>query len=392
MGCNGSMIELTPEQESVLAGEQGQTLALALRTLAEYGRAFGAARLAPIASAHTSGTFGAITYKGYYRVLARLVESGLKVKVLTTGNPRPGQALSLPNRFVFRQQPRLEQSLLALGVTPNYSCVCYEDANVPRLGDRLAWAESSAVQFANSVLGARTNRNSILIDLCSAVTGLTPEFGLLLDENRRARLLVKLEIERMDPGALGYVLGQKAVDQVPALTHYPFNRIELKNLGGAMAASGAVAMFHVEGLTPEAPDLKTACHGEPETTITITQADLDALRSTHQDDANLIIFGCPQMTLDEAVGLAKFFEGRRVEKPTWFCLVPSALRAFKAMPLYQKVIEAGVTVHEYCPLAGLTVQLSRKRVLTPSGKLYYYLAGAEYGTVEDCLRQAGARP
>jgi predicted aconitase len=381
-------MKLTPEQEAMRRGESGAALAKAMETLVVYGDAFSAELLVPIKSAHLAGTFAAIPYKGYYAILEQLVREGVKVKVPTTLNPRPGQALNLVNRLVFSRQGKLDSRLAALGVTPNYSCVCYEKANVPGLGDRLAWAESSAVQFANSVLGARTNRNSILIDICSAVTGLTPEFGYLLDFNRRGRVLVKLEIERMDASALGFIVGQRVVDQVPVIEHYDFSWIELKNMGGAMAAAGGVALFHVEGLTPEAPDLKTVFDGAPQTTITVTQADLDGL-CAKDAAAGLVVFGCPQMTFDEAVALGERFAGKRVKKPTWFCLVPEARERFARTELYEKVRQAGVEVYDHCPLAALTVRLGGKRVLTPSGKLYYYLAGSAYGSPEQCLKACG---
>jgi predicted aconitase len=245
------------------------------------------------------------------------------------------------------------------------------------------------VQYANSVIGARTNRNSIAIDVCSAVTGLTPEFGYLLDENRRGRMLVKLDIEKMDAPALGFILGQKVVDKVPVIEHYDFSNIELKNMGGSMAAAGGVALFHVEGLTPEAPDLKTVFDGEPETFITVTQQDLDDLRTNDPAGCDLVVFGCPQMTLEEARLLGERFAGKRVKKPTWFCLVPEAKERFEKTDLYSKVRTAGVEVHSHCPVAALTLRLGKKRVLTASAKCLYYLGGAEYGSVEDCLATSG---
>lgn len=382
-------MKLDSAQEAMLRGDAGEASALAMKTLVSYGEAFGATRLVPIKSAHLSGTFGALTYKAYYLILERLVNAGAKVKVKTTCNPTSGHDLNFINRHItFSRQEELDSRLAALGVTPNYSCVCYEGANVPEKGDVIAWAESSAVQFANSAIGARTNRNSILTDICSAITGYTPEFGYLLDENRRARLLVKLDVKKMDPPALGFLLGQRAVDQVPVLEHYPFSRIELKNMGGAMAASGAVALFHVEGVTPEAPDLKTVCGGEPAKTITITQADLDGMRAKNIAP-NLVIFGCPQMTYDEAKTTLERFGGKLSRLPVWFCMIPADRERFIKDGLADKAAAAGITVQKLCPLAALTVQLKRKTILTPSGKLYYYLQGTNYGNAEDCLAACG---
>ncbi len=365
-------------------------MAKAMQTLVTYGRAFGARRLVPILSGHLAGTFGVGPYKGYYSILAQMVAEGVKCKVPTTVNPRPGRELNLLNRLVFSKQSRLEADLRSLGVTPNYSCVCYEKANVPGRGDVLAWAESSAVQFANSVLGARTNRNSILIDLCSAVTGFTPEFGYLLDENRRAEVVVKLDIKRMDAAALGFIVGQRVVDKVPVIEHRDFSWIELKNMGGAMAAAGGVALFHVEGLTPEAPDLQTASDGAPPAVITVTQKDLDDMRTGDPHQSDMVVFGCPQMTFEEASQLAERFAGNKVKKRTMFCLVPDAKRRFEATDLCRRVRQAGVRVTDCCPVAALTARIGAKRVLTPSAKCFYYLAGTVYGTTDDCLKACGA--
>ena len=373
----------------MLAGESGAAMALALKTMVEYGRAFGAPRLVPIKSAHLAGTIGAFPYKAYYRVIDRLVSEGAKARVPTTLNPRPGHTLNAINRVLFSKQDRIDRMARELGVTPNYSCVCYEGVNVPAQGDVVGWAESSAVQYANSVLGARTNRNSVLIDVCTAVTGLTPEFGYLLDENRRGRILVKLEIDAMDAPALGFIIGQKAVDRVPVIEHFDFSNIELKNMGGAMAAAGAVAMFHVEGLTPEAPDMRSVFDGEPDEIITVKQKDLDGLRAKDAADADLVVFGCPQMTFEEAVGVVEGFSHKRSKKPVWFCLIPEARQRFEKSGAWQKVRDTGIQLFDHCPLAALTVRFGKRYVLTNSGKLYYYLAGSHYGNTDDCLKACG---
>ena len=383
------MMKLTGEQKSLLNGESGGALALALKTIVEYGEAFGAVRLVPIKSAHLAGTIGAFPYKAYYQVLDRLMKEGARVKVPTTLNPRPGHKLNPVNRILFGKQKKIDQMERVFGVSPNYSCVCYDGVNVPAQGDVVGWAESSAVQYANSVLGARTNRNSVLVDICMAATGFTPEFGYLLDENRRGRTLVKLEIERMDAPALGFIIGKRLVDRIPVMEHYDFSGIDLKNMGGAMAASGGGAMFHVEGLTPEAPDMKTAFNGEPEEILTVTQRDLDELRAEDAGSADLVVFGCPQMTYDEAVEVAGMFAGRRSKKPVWFCMIPEARKRFEKSEAWARIGDAGIELYEHCPLAALTVRLGKKYVLTPSGKLYYYLAGSHYGNVEDCLRACG---
>ncbi len=382
-------MQLDEEQKSILKGEAGQVMSLAMRTLVSYGESLGAGKLTPVKSAHLSGSFGIAPFSAYFIILERFVKEGIRVKVPTTVNPRPGRELSMVNRYIFKRQGSLEACYERIGVTPNYTCVCYNEANAPAKGDILGWAESSAVQYANSVLGARTNKNSLMIDLCSAVTGLTPEFGYLLDENRRGKLLVQLNVKSMDASGLGYLIGKAAVESVPVIEHYPFSRTELKNMGGAMAASGAVSLFHVEGLTPEAPDLKSVFDGRPEATITISQDDLDTLRGGNHVKAGLVVFGCPQMTSDEAEEIASRFSGKRSGKQIWFCMVPEERRKFEVSSTCEKAKNSGVSIYEHCPLAALSVRLNNKTVMTNSGKLYYYLAGTEYGTTEDCLRACG---
>lgn len=390
-------MEVTSEQQAILDGSEGPEMASAMRTLVRYGETFNAPRLVAIKSAHLSGSFAIASFSGYYELLDKLVHTGVKVKVLTTLNPRPGYDYSMQNRLIaFRKQKEHEDRLAKLGVTPNYSCVSYMSANVPKFGDVLGWSESSAVIYANSVIGARTNRNSIMVDVCMAVTGLTPEFGLLYDQNRRGEVLVKLDIDEMDDDALGFVIGRRVVDRIPVLTHYPFNGVQLKNLGAAMAASGGIGMFHVEGLTPECPSLDAVFDAGPVETITITQRDIDAVRLDRpsQAKAEMVVFGCPQMTLDEVKQVGKYFVGKRVKKKTLFHIVPGDYEELCELPLHDQLVEAGVELHSHCPLAGLTVRLSpekKQQVLTNSGKLHYYLTGAGYGNLDDVLAAAGVR-
>lgn len=387
-------MELTSEQQAVFDGARGPELADCMKTLVRMGEAFGAARLVPIVSAHLTGSFRIASFKGYYELLERIVKAGLKVSVPTTLNPRPGYEFAPQNRLIFRRQKLHEQHLEALGVTPNYSCVCYQYHNVPRFGDILAWAESSAVIYANSVIGARTNRHALLADICQAILGLTPEFGFLLDEQRRGRVRVHLDIDSMDAPALGFLLGQHCMDRTPVIDHHPFSQAELKNLGGAMAASGGVTMFHVLGLTPEAPDEERAFRGrDPEETVTISQRDLDALRADRgaQQRTAMVAIGCPQMTLEELTEVAHHFVGKRVKKKTMLHVIPTALREFEQTELFDEVLKSGAELYEHCPLAGLSLRIGigGQQVLTPSGKLHYYLEGTRYGDLTEVLRVCG---
>jgi predicted aconitase len=389
-------MELTAEQQAIRDGKDGEVMQLVMETLVRYGESFQAPRLVPIKSAHLTGSFAIASFTGYYELLDKLVKAGITVKVPTTINPRPGYDYSMPNKLVaFRKQKHHEEVMGKLGVTGNWSCVCYTRSNVPAFGDILGWAESSAVVYANSVIGARTNRNSLMVDMCMAVTGLAPEFGLLYDENRKGNVLVKLDVDEMDDDAVGFIVGQQIVDKVPVLTHYPFDKVQLKNLGATMAASGGVGMFHVEGVTPECPSLDAVFTKDPEQVITITQKDIDGIRlsAPKQEETGLVVFGCPQMTLDEVKEVGRHFVGKKVKRRTFFHIMPEDYADLVKLPLHQQLLDAGVELFEHCPLAGLTVRLKPKdrQVLTNSGKLHYYLNGGEYGNTDDLLRIAGVK-
>ncbi len=384
-------MQINSEQDAILKGVHGEVISRALKTLVDYGTFFNAKRLVPIKSAHLAGSFGAVSYGAYFQVIDQMLKEGTRVKVPTTINPRPGRDVSLLNKIAFRKQKTLDDKLRALGVIQSYTCACYEHDNVPTAGACLAWAESSAVVFSNSVLGARTNRNSVLIDLCSAITGYTPEFGYLLDENRFGNVVVTIKINQMDAAALGFIIGQRIINGVPVIEHFDFSRSDLKNMGAAMAAAGNIGLFHVEGLTPDACDMHTAFAGAaPRSVITITQSDLNSLRATHLDRSNLIVFGCPHLTCKEASDIAARLAGKRLKKYVWLCMIPQAKRDFEKTRYYKLLDAAHVTVNCHCPLSALTIQMRRKKVLTPSGKLYYYLEGAEYGTMEDCFKACEA--
>ena len=390
---NTSM-ELTDEQVAVCNGAQGDDIAKCMQTLIRYGEAFGARRLIPIKSAHLAGSFKITSFKSYYEIVEKLASNGVKFSVPTTANPRTGIDFSLPNRIVFSGQDKHEENLEKMGVIPNYSCVCYHDVNKPEFGDVLGWAESSAIIYANSVIGARSNRNSVMVDICQAVTGLTPEFGYLLTENRKGQIKVNLEIDVMDAAALGFILGEYCIDKIPVLDYYPFSKTELKNMGGAMAAAGGVTMFHVVGLTPEATTEDSAFQGqEPEDIITITQTDLTRIRAEKklQQECKIVAFGCPQMTLKEATDIGEHFVGKKVKKRTMFHMIPDHLKEFEKTDLYEDIVKSGVEFYNHCPVAALTVRvgIGKQQVLTTSGKMYYYLEGTQYSNLNDVLKVCG---
>ena len=389
-----STIELNDEQQDILAGKQGNMVAKCLKTMIDIGETMGATRMVPISFGHITGTFAMSTFHGYYELLDRLVDAGCKVKVPTTTNPHPGREFSFLNRRLYRPQIHHEECMRKLGVIQNYSCVAYYEENTPPLGAIGGCGESSVVVYMNSALGARTNIWGVLTDFYQSISGFTPEFGLLLDENRVGKVLFDIsELQDPDPDALGLFVGYKAVDRLPVITHHPFDKLQLKHLLSAANSSGAARLVHVEGVTPEAPDIKTAMDGkEPVEVFKVKQSDLDALRASRkvQDETDVVVYGCPQMTLHEVLELAPHFIGRFVEKRTLFSMVPRDLELLKRHDEYEQLQLAGVELVPACPLTYLTLRdPGLKNVLTNSGKLHYYLAGAQFATTEDTLRVAG---
>lgn len=389
-----STIKLDDAQQDMLAGKEGDMVAKSLQTMIHIGETLGATKMVPITFGHITGTFAFSTFHGYYELLDRLVDAGCKVKVPTTCNPHPGRPFSFEDRLLYRPQLHHEQCMKALGIIQNWSCVAYFDENTPKLGEFGGCGESSVVVYMNSMFGARTNIWGVLTDFYQSISGYTPYFGLLLDENRVGTVLFDIsELKDPDPDALGLYVGFKAVDRLPVITHHPFDRVQMKHLLSAANSSGAARIVHVEGVTPEAPDIKTAMDGkDPVETFKVTQADLDSMRADQKtiDQTDVVVFGCPQLTVQEVLKLAPAFAGKVVKKRTLISMVPLELERLKEYPEYEHFIEAGAEFVPACPLTYMTVRNdSLKNVLTDSGKLHYYLSGAQFGTTDDCLKQAG---
>jgi predicted aconitase len=389
-----SKIKLDDAQQDMLAGKEGEMVAKSLRTMIDIGETMGAEKMVPITFGHITGTFAMSPFHGYYELLDRLVDAGCRVKVPTTCNPHPGREFSFENRSLYRPQIHHEECLRKLGVIQNYSCVAYYDENTPPLGAIGGCGESSVVVYMNSMLGARTNVWGVLTDFFQSISGYTPLFGLLLDENRIGEVLFDISgLKDPDPDALGLYIGHKAVDRLPVVTHYPFDKWQMKHLLSAANSSGAARIVHVEGVTPEAPDIKTPLGGkDPVETFKVTQADLDAMRAARdvQDKTDVVVFGCPQLTCHEAQQIAPAFIGKEVKKRTLFSMVPLELERLKEFSEYTELQRAGVEFVPACPLTYLTIRNDGlKNVLTDSGKLHYYLSGAQFGSTEDCLRIAG---
>ncbi|MER8557143.1 aconitase X [Mesorhizobium sp. M0578] len=406
-------LELTAGDQSMLHGEQGSAAAAAMKILVAFAKAVGARKLLDIAGAHIDGCL----YHGQASLdfVEMLIEGGGRVRVPTTLNVGSFDLIhpGLVKMPVSQETParRLMKAHLELGCQATFTCAPYQTRFRPRFGEQIAWGESNAIVFANSVIGARTNRYGDFIDLCCAMTGRAPAWGLHLSENRRGQVLFELTDAAFEPSdplfvGVGLIIGQRARDRIPVISGLPQPRDEdqLKALGAAAATTGAVALFHAVGITPEAKTPDEALHGlAPEEKIRISRADIHhalARLSSVPDGVQLaaVSLGTPHFSHEE-----------------WMRLLP-LLREVgpgKGVPIYVNTGRATLTrLQDEGALAGMeafglvpvtdtctyvTSILERLDgvVMTNSGKWAHYAPGnigvsVAFGDMEDCVRSAAA--
>ena len=414
-------MQLTPQQQALLDGAQGETMAKVVKTLVMYGDTFGAQRMVPVTSqyGHTVISFGLAVMKPVYDLYDRLIEAGLTSGQKFTADPRPmdkNVPTSLLEDIVFRkimytQQARYEEQLRKLGITDDsgYTCTCYLDqvGNKPAKGDILSWAESSAVVYANSVLGARCNRNSGMLELMGSIAGFVPEFGLLTDEGRKAHWLVEVKCTRRpEAQLLGSAIGMKVMEDVPyvrGLDTWLGTELTdeacayLKDFGAATASNGAVGLYHIENLTPEAREQCESLLREGYQTYVIDDAELERVKAAYPviwKDPNakpeLCFVGCPHLTLEqlrdwtEKLSDALRQQGRlTVAVPTVFTAAPAVLKAFENTVEGYKLQSMGVILSYICPLMYMNNPLCKKKaVITNSNKLRTYTSARYYTDAE----------
>jgi predicted aconitase len=406
-----SNMELTAEEQAILDGEQGEALRKAMESVVSYGATFGAQRLVPIdAAAHLVTSMGVNIIKPYFAMVNDLIAANLRTKEPFTVDPRPidreNVRYSLLEKIVFKRiygkQKSYEQQLSRLGLRDNnaFTCTCYlpEVGNIPKKGDILAWSESSAVVFVNSVLGARTNRNSAGIDLLCNILGKAPLFGLLTDEGRKATWLVEVQTSSL-PNAqlLGSAIGLQVVEDVPYIVGLDrflgegLNETTtgyLKDMGAASASNGAVGLYHVEGVTPEAIEMKRDLLAESHERYVVDDAELERVMDSYpvlwkREDANprLCFIGCPHLTQQQLRWWAQQIPDAlqktgqsRLNVDTLLCAAPDVLEQFKKPgDEYERLMAAGARLTSICPLMYMSNPLSaRKPVITSSNKLRTY--------------------
>jgi hypothetical protein len=305
-------MHLTKEEERLLAGEGGEALRKAMEILLTLGEMNNAERLIPITSAQVSGVSYKTIGDAGLEFLRDIAESGAKVKVLTTLNPAgaPVEAaheLGFPEEFI-RKQREILRAYESMGILVSCTCTPYYVGNLPRFGEHIAWAESSSVIYANSVIGARTNRESAISALAAALVGKVPEYGLHLDENRwgsfRVEIKTKLE-SSTDYAALGYYVGRN-YKGIPVFAGASPQGEDLKALGAALA-TGAISMFHFAGATPEYREEKLEKIEVGEEELREAWEELNTC-----EEPDIVTIGCPHASLKEVLAVAKLNPRREV--------------------------------------------------------------------------------
>ena len=398
-------MHLTVEERAMLAGEHGPALQKAMEIIVALGTIYGAAELVPVTSVQVAG----VSYKNLGQAgldfLREWAAQGARVRVPTTLNPagmdlRAWRELGFPQTFA-RQQLAVVEAYRAMGISPTCSCTPYLVGNVPGFGEHVAWAESSAVSFANSVLGARTNREGGPSALAAALTGRTAAYGLHLDENRRARYLVDVRCplrSEADFGALGYLVGKMVRNAVPyfrlsTLPSPPPLTLPLKTLGAAMAASGAVALYHVEGVTPEAQRGEMLAP-DAERVIIEDLSPAYAALNAPVEQIDLVSIGCPHASLDEIAEVARAVDDRRLRAALWITTARQ-IKDRAAEAGYVATIEAagGRVVADTCLVVAPMDALGFRTLATNSAKMAFYTPShsglqVRFGPLEQCLDAA----
>ncbi len=416
-------MQLTAEQKAILDGEKGETMAKVMKTMVMYGDAFEAEKLVPITSKynHLVTSFGLKVMSPVYDLMQQLLDAGVISGQKFSVDPRPIDK-NVPanflqnfvfNKFMYTKQDFYEGQLKELGLMDKdaFTCTCYMDevGNKPQKGEVLSWAESSPVGYANSVLGARCNRNSGIIDIMGSIVGYVPYFGLLTDEGRKATWVVKIETtKKPEAQLLGSAIGMKVMEDVPyivGLDKWLGTELNdaactyLKDFGAATASNGAVGLYHVENLTPEAVEQGKDLIAEGAKEYIIDDAELERVKNNYpvvwkNPDATpmLCFMGCPHMSFEQLKSWTEKIESalkeygnKKVVIPTVFTASPKVLENFNKTEYAERLKATGVITSYICPLMYMNNPLCKKMpVITSSNKLRTYTS-ARYYTDDEIL-------
>ena len=402
-------MQLTPEQQAVLDGKRGETLAKVMRTIVMYGDIFGAEKLVPVThpEGHFVTSFGISLMKPLFATMDELIRANVHTIGKFTVDPRPldyrnvkcSPLEKIAFAVMYGKQEEYEQQLLSVGLRDKdaFTCTAYlpEVNNVPRKGDVLSWAESSAVVYANSVLGARCNRNSGMIDLFGSIVGWVPYFGLVTDEGRTWKVYVRTT-KKPEAQILGSAIGMQVTEDVPyvfGLDRFLGEELNeetcayLKDFGAATASNGAVGLYHIDRLTPEAKELGESLITEDAKEYVIDDRELERVYNSYpvmwkNKDAKpaLCFIGCPHLTYGQLMGWTHALAAalketgrKKVKVRTVMTAAPQVAQKFKETPEYGQLTAMGVKLSSICPLMYTNNPLTKgKAILTNSNKLRTY--------------------
>jgi len=353
-------VKLAKREQEMLEGKHGRGAQKCMEILLAYGECYNAEKMIPITSVHMAGNYPVLLDEGI-EWLEDLAQDGTKVSVYTTKNPEmfdfeDRQELDIPQIYQERQK-RIDTVVRSLGITPTYSCHHYLVGNVPRFGDHIAWASSGSQVYANSVIGARSNRDGDHVALAAAITGVIPEWGMHLKENRTGQVLVDTgrlnlqEFTTADYQALGWHIGKFVGERIPVFVNLPPD-IDIQQLKGilyTLTVTGATGLVHLVGITPEAPTIEAAFGGtaRPLARISVEQRDVENaykdISSSSHDKVDLVIFGCPQCSIQEVQEIAELLEGKKIHPDTelWICTSNWVKTLSKRMGILDSIREAG---------------------------------------------------
>lgn len=416
-------MELTKTQQEMLDGKQGEVMAKVAKTLVMYGEAFNAEKMVEVSSDynHLVTSFGLGVLDPVYELMNTLIDAGVMSKQKFTADPRPLDPNVPANfiqnlifkKFMYNKQAFYEDQLQKLGLLDKdgFTCTCYmhEVGNTPKMGDVLSWSESSAVVYANSVLGARCNRNSGILDLMGSVAGFVPHFGLLTDEGRKAKWIIRINTtKKPEAQLLGSAIGMKVMEDVPyviGLDKYLGDELNdaactyLKDFGAACASNGAVGLYHIDKLTPEAKKYGEELILKDAKEYVIDDAELERVYKSYpviwkKKDAKpkLCFIGCPHMSLEQlntwtvnVNNKLRENKTKQVSIPTVFTAAPGVIKEFNKTEYRSMLDESGVVLSYICPLMYMNnPACASMPVITSSNKLRTYTS-AKFYTEDEIL-------
>ena len=416
---------LTDEQQAILNGSQGETMAKVWKTLVMYGDTFGADKMVPVTSQHNHlvTSFGLKMMTPVFELMQKLINDGALSQQTFSVDPRPVDK-NVPanflqnfifNKIMYATQESYEGQLKELGLMDDnaFTCACYLDqvGNTPKMGEVLSWAESSAVVYANSVLGARCNRNSGIMDIMGSIAGYVPHFGLLTDEGRKATWIIKVQTtKKPEAQLLGSAIGMKVMEDVPyiyGMEQWLGDELTdaacayLKDFGAATASNGAVGLYHIHNLTPEAKAQGETLIAEGAQVYVIDDAELKRVQDNYPvmwknpaAKPKLCFVGCPHMSLQQLIDWTDRVENglresgnKKVLVPTVFTTAPAVKAEFEKTEYAARLAATGVILSYICPLMYMNNPLCKSMpVMTSSNKLRTYTT-ARYYTEDEILEK-----